>query len=185
MTCDAGLIRGYIGGVMSGAHSAARAKRAKGICALGLLCALGCGTHSEGVPEGKLAVVGPTVLGPEDIAAAGAQVGAYGQLRFSGPQGEPALLESVVAAELMALEAQDAGLAEDPRVRFAVLEEIATVYLSAELERRVPRDAVADDAAALRAHYDAHPELFALPERRSAQGVVFSKFEEAEVALQL
>lgn len=137
----------------------------------------------EGVPEGKLAVVGETVLGPEDVAAARSQVGAYGQLRFAGPEGQATMLESLIAAELLALEAEDAGLADDARVDFAVREEIADVYLSTVLERRVPRASVAQDTSALRSYYDAHAEDFSTPERRSAQGVVFKTFDEAEQAI--
>ena len=136
----------------------------------------------EGVPEGKLAVVGPTVLGPEDVAAARSQVGKYGQLRFSGPEGEATMLEALIATELIALEAET-RFENDPRVEFAVQEEIATVYLSTLLERAVPREGVAQDTAALRAYYDAHPQAFTEPETRSAQGVVFKTFDEAEQAL--
>ncbi len=147
-----------------------------------VLTALGCDV-SEGIPEGKLAVVGPTVLGPEDVAAARSQVGKYGQLRFSGPEGEATMLEALIATELMALEAEKAGGGRDPRVGFALQEEIATVYLTTLLERAVPRDSVASDTAALRAYYDAHPDAFTEPEQRSAQGVVFKKFAEADQAL--
>lgn len=138
---------------------------------------------SEGIPEGKLAVVGPTVLGPEDVAAARSQVGKYGQLRFAGPEGEQTMLEALIATELMALEAEEAGLGSDPRVAFALREEIATVYLTTLLERAVPRDTVASDTAALRAYYDAHPEAFTDPAERSAQGVVFKTFAKADQAL--
>ena len=147
------------------------------------LLALASCEVTEGVPEGKLAVVGPTVLGPEDVAAARSQVGKYGQLRFSGPEGDATMLEALIATELMALEAEAMGFADDPRVDFAVQEEIAAVYLSTLLERAVPRESVATDTAALRASYDAHLEAFTEPERRSAQGVVFNGFEEAEAAL--
>jgi len=138
---------------------------------------------AEGIPDGKLAVVGPTVLGPEDVAAARSQVGAYGQLRFSGPEGDATMLEALIATELMALEAEDRGGAKDPRVAFALEEEIATVYLTTLLERAVPRETVASDTEALRAYYASHPESFMEPETRSAQGVVFKKFAEAEQGL--
>ena len=151
-------------------------------CLLTACLLVGCDV-SEGVPEGKLAVVGPTALGPEDIAAARSQIGAYGQLRFLGPEGDATMLEALIAAELMALEARRDGLDGDARVAFAVEEEIASVYLSTLLERAVPRDTVAGDTAALRAYYDAHPEAFSDPEQRSAQGVVFKTFAEADAAL--
>ena len=89
------------------------------VAALCLVALAACDV-SEGVPEGKLAVVGPTVLGPEDVAAARSQVGKYGQLRFSGPEGDATMLEALIAAELMALEANAQGFGDDPRVDFAV-----------------------------------------------------------------
>lgn len=148
-----------------------------------LLLCLSCDLGDEGIPEGKLATVGDTVLGPEDVAAVHAQLGAYAQLRFVGGEGQRHLLEALVDAELLAQEAIEHGLADDPRVRFAVLEEIATVYRSAELERRVPIESVAEDIDALRAWYDAHPEAFTIPEQRNLEGVVFRTFAEAEAAL--
>lgn len=144
----------------------------------------GCGVEAEGVPEGKLAVVGEVVLGPEDLAGVGSQLGSYAQLRFRGNEGRSALLEALVVAELLAQEAVEEGLGDDPRVRFAVLEEIATLHLNAELERRVPREEVASDVEALREYYDTHPEAFTIPERRSATGVVFEKLPEAREALE-
>ncbi len=148
----------------------------------GVLAIAGCDV-AEGVPEGKLAVIGPTVLGPEDVAAARSQVGAYGQLRFGGEEGDATMLEALIAAELMALQAQEVGLGDDPRVEFALEEEIAGVYLSTLLQRAVPRETVAQDTAALRTYYETHPEAFTEPERRSAQGVVFGNYDEAEQAL--
>ena len=148
-----------------------------------LLCCLACDLGDEGVPEGKLARVGETVLGPEDVDEVHAQLGAYAQLRFVGGDGQRQLLEALVDAELLAQEAVEHGLADDARVRFAVLEEIATVHRSAELERRVPMASVEQDVEALRAWYDAHPEVFTRPEQRSIEGVVFETFAAAEAAL--
>jgi hypothetical protein len=152
-------------------------------CALLVLFASGCDLGDEGIPEGKLATVGETVFGPEDVAQVQAQLGAYAQLRFIGGEGRKHLLEALVDAELLAQEAIDNGFGDDPRVRYAVLEEIATVYRSAELERRVPADAVAQDVDALRAWYDAHPEDFTRPEERGLEGVLYQSFAEAEAAL--
>jgi hypothetical protein len=150
--------------------------------AIALLLA-GCDLGEEGIPEGKLATVGESVFGPEDVAEVHAQLGAYAQLRFVGGEGRQHLLEALVDAELLAQEAIEHGLGDDPRVRWAVLEEIATVYESAELERRVPLESVAADADALRAWYEDHRDAFTLPEQRSLEGVVFQSFAEAEAAL--
>ncbi len=144
--------------------------------------AVGCATE-EGVPEGKLARVGDVVFGPEDVAGVGAQLGAYAQLRFAGVEGHAALLLSLIDAEVLAQEAIRQGLGDDPRVQYAVIEEVASVYLNAELERRVPYATVAQDTERLRAWYDQHPEAFIEPEQRSVRGVVFERWREAEHAL--
>jgi hypothetical protein len=143
----------------------------------------GCNALGGDVPEGTLAIVGERTFGAQDVAAVQAQLGAYAQLRFRGDEGKHALLTALVDAELMAQAAQDAGLADDPRVRFAELEEIAAVERSSQLERLVPRAEVEADTAALRAHYDAHIGEFTVPEQRSAEGVTFKTWPEAESAL--
>jgi hypothetical protein len=84
----------------------------------------------------------------------------------------------------MALQAEDAGYTDDdPRVRFAVLEELAILQRAAELERRVPHAEIASDIEALRAYYDQHLEEFMAPERRSIEGVAFDSFAAADEAL--
>lgn len=138
----------------------------------------------EGVPPGKLAVVGSTVLGPEDLLGVQTQLGPYAQLRFAGVEGRMALLESLVAAELMAQQAVEEGLGDDPRVELALLEEEAALYLAAELERRVPRAAVAAEVEALRAWYEGHPDRFWTEEQRNLEGVALPSYAEAEAALE-
>jgi len=145
--------------------------------------AVACGVTDEAVPAGKLAVVGATVFGAEDLSGVQTQLGPYAQLRFAGAEGRGVLLEALVAAELMAQEAIDEGLGADPRVELAVLEEEATLYLAAELERRVPRSEVAADTDALRAWYQRHSEEFWTEEQRNLEGVVFDTHDEAEAAL--
>lgn len=142
-----------------------------------------CSVAEEGVPAGKVAVVGDVVLGPEDLAGVQAQLGAYAQLRFSGREGRMALVQGVVTAELLAQKAVANGLGDDPRVVFALEEELATLYLAAELERRVPRALVAADTAALRAYYRAHPDEFTVPEKRNIEGVFYRSADEAERVL--
>lgn len=149
---------------------------------LSAIVAIACAVEDDGLSEGKLARVGDVELGPEDLAGVKSQLGGYAQLRFRGAEGRGALLEALVAAELLAQEAVDQGLGEDPRVEWALYEELATLHLSAELERRVPRERVADDEAALRAWYDAHLAEVTTPERRRARGVTFRRFDDAEAA---
>lgn len=154
------------------------------LACLGLLLGvLGCPLEPQGVPAGKVAVVGDVVFGPEDLSGVSTQLGPYAQLRFSGDEGRGALVEALVAAELMAQQAVELGLDRDPRVDWAIVEEEAALYLSAELERRLPRQQVAQDTEALRQWYDAHPDEFTRPEQRSLEGVVFDSFGPAEDAL--
>lgn len=144
-----------------------------------------CTVEDGGIPDGKLARVGSVVLGPEDLAGVQSQLGSYAQLRFRGAEGRAALLSALVAAELLAQEAKKHGLTDDPRVSWAVDEEIATLHLNAELERRVPRERIAEDEAALRSWYDAHQADLRLPERRTARGVMYRDYDAAEAALEL
>lgn len=148
-----------------------------------LVVVVACSVSDEGVPPGKLAVVGDVVLGPEDLSGVQTQLGPYAQLRFAGVEGRGALLEALVAAEIMAQVAEAEGLGNDPRVEWALLEEEAALHLAAELERRVPREAVAADTAALRAWYDAHPEALWTEEQRNLEAVAFKSYAEAEAAL--
>ena len=156
--------------------------RARVLLLAASLCALACAVEDGGVPEGKLARVGDVALGPEDLAAVQSQLGSYAQLRFRGAEGQPALLSALIGAELLAQEADKRGLGEDPRVQWAVYEEIATLYLNAELERRVPRERVAADEVALAEWYDAHQAELTTPERRRARGVLFRDYDAAEAA---
>lgn len=148
-----------------------------------LLLGPGCEAEVETVPEGALALVGGEALGPEDVEEVQAQLGAYAQARFRGPHGQRLLIDSVIDAELLSQEAIDAGFENDPRVGWAVIEEMAAIQLAAELERRVPRAEIAADTEALHAYYDAHLDDFRTVERRRLEGVRFDKLEEAEAAL--
>lgn len=135
------------------------------------------------MPEGAYARVGDAVIGPDLIDGAQARLDAYGQARFRGPEGRRALLEAVIQEELLVQEARDAGLHRDPRVEWAVYEELAELQRAATLERRLPRAEVAADTEALRARYDATREDFRLPERRSMRSIPYRTFDEAEAAI--
>ncbi len=147
------------------------------------LASFACGAEIEGVPEGALARVGDVVIDPEQVEQTHAQLGAYGQARFRGPEGQRALLDALIVETLLVQEARDAGLAGDPRVHFAVLEELASLERAAMLERRLPRASVEADVEALRARYEAERTRFATPERRRFRGVAFDTWEQAEAAL--
>jgi len=151
---------------------------------LAIVGASGCAIEDAEIPPGMLARVRSTVLGPQDLATAQAQLGAYAQQRFRGPEGQRQLLEALIDAELMAQAAQRDADGIDPRVAFALLEEIASVHASAELEHRVPRDAIANDSDALRAEYERRKDTFTQPGRRTVEGLVFETFGAAEAALE-
>lgn len=143
----------------------------------------GCEAQVEAVPEGALALVGQEVVDAERLEGTQAQLVAYGQARFRGPHGQRALLDAVIQEELLVQEARDAGLADDPRVEWAVLEELAALQRAAMLERRLPRAEVAADTQALRARYQRELASFTEPERRSLRAIRFATFDEAERAL--
>ncbi len=143
-----------------------------------------CAPDSGAVPEGAVAVVGDVVLTPDDLASTHGQLGAYAQRRFRGIEGRRLLLEALVDAELLASEANEAGLGDDPRVEFQVLEELAALELTTELERRVPHEAVAADLAALRQAYQGDRDAFVRAEQRGMKGVAFRSLHEADVAIE-
>lgn len=137
----------------------------------------------DAVPEGALARVGAEVIEVQQVEQTQAQLGAFGQARFRGADGQRALIDAVIAEALLVQEARDEGLAADPRVRFAVLEELAELQRAAMLERRLPRAEVAADTAALRARYEAERDQFTTPERRRFRAVRFDTWEAADAAL--
>jgi hypothetical protein len=154
---------------------------------LALALALGagaCEARVEGVPEGAVARAGEVVLWPEDVEGTLHQLGAYAQARFRGPEGRRELLDALVDTELLAQEAIDAGLGDDPRVEWAVVEELAALQLSTELERRLPRAHVAADEAGLAVWWRAHAAELMRPEQRSLEGVLFGELAPAEAALE-
>lgn len=162
-----------------------RGPRRRVLLALGLaLGASACQVEVEGVPDGALARVDDVILYPEDVEQVHAQLGAYGKARFRGTDGRRVLLERVIDAEVLAQEADRRGLGDDPRVEWALVEEMATLYLSAELERRVPRERVAANEQALRDYYEAHVGEFQTPEVRRVRGAVFDRFDRANEALE-
>lgn len=147
------------------------------------LVMLGCEARVDTVPEGALALVGEVVIEPTWIESAHAQLDAFGQARFRGPHGRRALVDVVIQQELLVQEARDAGLESDPRVEWAVLEELAELQMAAMLERRLPRAEVAADTQALRARYERERERFVEPERRRMRVVRVETYDEGERAL--
>jgi hypothetical protein len=147
------------------------------------LVILACEAQIEGVPEGALAVVGDQVIETGQLDATHAQLDAYGQARFRGEHGRRALLDAMIMEELLVYEAREAGLADDPRVQWAVLAELAQLQRAAMLERRLPRADVAADTEALRARYAAERERFFAPERRRLRVVRVATYDAGERAI--
>ena len=142
-----------------------------------------CEARIEGVPEGALAVVGDEVIEASELEATHAQLDAFGQARFRGDHGRRALLDVMIQEELLVLEARDRGYADDPRVEWAVLSEVAELQRSAMLERRLPRADVAADTAALQTRYEAERDRFVEPERRQVRVVRVETFDAGEAAI--
>lgn len=144
---------------------------------------LGCEARIDTVPAGALALVGDQVIEAERLDATHAQLDAFGQARFRGPHGRRALIDAMIGETLLVLEARDAGLADDPRVEWAVIEELAELQRAAMLERRLPWSVVAADTEALRRRYERERERFFEPERRRVRGVRVESFDLGEQAL--
>lgn len=142
----------------------------------------GCPADPETLPKGALARVGDRVFYEEDLVATLPELGPYAQARFAGREGMLVMLEALVDAELLAQEADRAGLGDDPRIEWERLVEVAAAYMRAEIERRVPLESVANDTAALEEAYRSHIDEFTIPERRGAEGVLFRRLPEAERA---
>jgi hypothetical protein len=143
----------------------------------------GCEARVETVPEGAVALVGERAIEAERLEATAAQLDAFGQARFRGPHGRRALIDALISEELLVLEAQDAGLADDPRVEWAVFEELAELQRAAMLERRLPRADIAADREALLARYKEDRERFREPERRRMRVVRVDTFDAGERAI--
>ncbi|GEM_PF-1243852 len=161
-----------------------------GLLGIGLFgSTLACGAEVETVPEGALARIGDEVVEEALLEGAQARLGAYGQARFRGPEGQRGLVDALIVESLLVMEAEDAGLAADPLVEWAVFEELARIQRSAMLERRLPRTEVESDERALAARAAlARAEVgddsrFSTAERRRMRALKFSTFDEAERVL--
>jgi hypothetical protein len=140
----------------------------------------GCQAQIEGVPEGAIARVGEVVIEAEQVESTHAQLDAFGQARFRGPHGRRALIEAIIQEELLVQQARADGLDGDPRVEWAVLEELAELQRAAMLERALPRAEVAADTQALRARYERELDRFVVPERRSMRVIRVDTWDEGE-----
>ena len=139
-----------------------------------------CEAEVDTVPEGALARVGEVVIEAEQVESSYAQLDAFGQARFRGPHGRRALVDTIIEQELLVQEARDVGYGDDPRVTWAVYEELAHLQRTAMLERRLPRADVAADTQALRARYEREIARFMQPERRRLRVIRVDTWEQGE-----
>ncbi|MEE9386087.1 MAG: peptidylprolyl isomerase [Nannocystaceae bacterium] len=102
---------------------------------------------------------------------------------FGGGGGRRELLDAVIHAELLRQRAVASGLDGDRRVRWALVEELASLHRLAELEHREPFSDAAGDEAAISSYYEAHRQTFLEPQRRGVHGVLLGHAGEAEAAL--
>jgi hypothetical protein len=144
---------------------------------------LACGPTVDTVPDGAYARVGDAVIDAAQVEGSQAQLDAFGQARFRGPHGQRALIDALIHQELLVQAAREAGLGDDPRVEWAVLEELAELQRAAMLERRLPRAEVAADTPALRARYERERKQFTTPERRRMRVIRVETWEAGERAL--
>lgn len=158
--------------------------RARVVLAGWLGVAMACAPAIDEAPAGAVARVGRTWLLEDHVQSARAELDVYGRQRFRGDGGRRDLLTSLIEAELLRQRADAAGLGDDARVRWTVIDALAARQLAAELERRVDRAALARDDHAITDYYREHRDEFAVPERRGVRGVFFNTAEAADAAWQ-
>lgn len=118
--------------------------------------------------QGVLVWVGEMPLGSQYLQRVREELPAYGRGRFSGHQGERALLGQLLNLELMATQARASGLMKDPRVQWSEVQALAQRQALTIKERMMPRQSLAEDTAALQEYLRDHPEKVAKPETRNA-----------------
>jgi peptidyl-prolyl cis-trans isomerase C len=97
------------------------------------------------------------------------------------PLGRERLLNALVEKDLYALAAREDGLDRREDVRFWIDQAVTEVLAKKYLEHKARQVDVSD--AALRAFYDAHPDLLATPRRVKVRHIVLASKAEADAAL--
>ena len=104
----------------------------------------------------------------------------YLRARFNAPEARRGLLQAWVDSELLAAEARERHLDEDPAVRRAVTMQLAR-RVELAVQNEVAQPAVTD--AEVRAYYDSHQSEYTTEAQVRASQIVFAARAEAEQAL--
>ena len=106
----------------------------------------------------------------------------HARVRYSTPERQRELLDSLVVFELLADEAERQGLRQDPAVAYATKEVMVRHLLERELRRSVSmRDISEDD---VRRAYEAERALYERPEQRRAAAIILDSPQALEALLE-
>jgi len=119
-----------------------------------------------------LARVGERTITLGDFAAALERMNTYDRLRFQSRERRVALLEEMIAAELLAQEARRQGLDRDPEVQRRVQQVLLQAMVAKSREGVPPPPQI--PLAEVRAYYQQHQDEFSEPERRRVSAIVMT-----------
>lgn len=139
------------------------------------LCLIGCGRDADkgaqqNLAEGDLtaeekarvvARIGDAIITLEDFEARLSAQAPFTRIRYDTPQRKREFLDGLVRFELLALEAERQGFADDPGVELARKQAMVQTFIEQRLETLVRPEQITD--AELRAYYDAHIDEFDRP----------------------
>lgn len=131
------------------------------------------------VPEDAsdiLVEVGNVEISAQDLQQYYAELGAYGQRRFQGEEGQKKLLEMLVDLAAVRQMSEKSGISrEDPRVIWHLVEALAEQALREDFERHIESQAMADEPQQLQELWakDALPRE---PEMRSVRALRFDNW---------
>jgi peptidyl-prolyl cis-trans isomerase C len=102
-------------------------------------------------------------------------------LKTLNPEGKANILNEIVDQKLLAIEAKNKKLDEDPKIREAIEDAVEQVLANAIIQREINTLDLEDQA--LRQYYRDHADQFRLPDHIKARHIVTRTRQDAETAL--
>jgi len=118
------------------------------------LGSLGCGQRSPSLPADTVALVGGRPITRADLDRQLQRLPPAVRAQYAQPAQRPALLETIVGTELLALEAERLGLHRDPAYQQAVKDQLVTQLLQYTVDAATAPATISD--AEVERHYHAH-----------------------------
>lgn len=137
---------------------------------------------SPELAQKPLATVGDRVITLGEFAATLDRMDQFERLRYQSPERRRQLLDEMIKAELLAVEARKRGLDQKPEVKERIRQ-----ILREDVARQVRAEAPSSgdvSEADVRAYYDQHREEFRDPERRRVAHIVLTDEAKAKQVLE-